>query len=289
VKNFSARTVEVRELHLLNLIAWCDERTLTRPSELTRPILERYQKHLYRRQKPNGRPLTPKTQAGHLTSIRMFFKWLTRENLIPWNPASELELPKVGFYLPHGVLSQPEIEHILNHIDVSHRLGIRDRSIIEVLYSTGIRRQEAAHLDLTDLKADRGVLLIRQGKGKNDRVVPIGERAIKWTEKYLAEVRPNLLPYPEETALFLTCQGERMAPHHLGSLVKKRIIEAEIDVDGACHVFRHSMATELLGHAKLETTQIYTRVSIEKLKEIHAATHPARLHRERAPEKEDLT
>jgi len=292
VKNFSERTVEVREHHIYCFIAWCDDRSLTRPGDVTKPILERYQKHLHYRQKSNGHPLTPNTQGSHITSIRMFFKWLTRQNLIPWNPASELELPTVGFHLPHGVLSREEIEQILNHIDLSNRLGIRDRAIIEVLYSTGIRRQEASNLDITDLNADRGVLVVRQGKGDKDRVVPIGARAIKWTEKYLTEVRPNLLPHPEEAALLITQDGNRFTPHNLGSLVKKKIIEAGIDVDGACHVFRHSMATlmlengadiryiqELLGHAKLETTQIYTRVSIEKLKEIHAATHPARLHR----------
>jgi integrase/recombinase XerD len=293
VKNFSPRTVEVRDYHVYRFIAWCDERSLTRPTEVTREIVERYQKHLCCHRKPNGNVMTPKTQSGHLTSLRVFFKWLTKANLIPWNPASELELPKVGFYLPHGVLDESQIEQIINHIDLSKRLGIRDRALLEVLYSTGIRRKEASELDLTDLKPDRGVLLVRQGKGGTDRVVPIGERAVKWTEKYLTDVRPNLLPHPEETALFLTQHGDRFAPHNLGNLVKKKIIEAGIEVDGACHVFRHSMATlmlengadiryiqEILGHAKLETTQVYTRVSIEKLKEIHTATHPARLKRD---------
>ena len=241
--------------------------------------------------------MTPQTRGVHVTSIRVFFKWLARENLIPWNPASEMDIPKVGFYLPRGVLGQSDIEQILNAIDVSRRIGIRDRALLEVLYSTGIRRREATDLDMSDLKTDQGVLLVRQGKGKNDRVVPIGERAVKWTEKYLIEVRPNLLPHHEETALFVTRHGDRFSPHNLGNLVKKRIIEAGIKVDGACHVFRHSMATlmlengadiryiqELLGHARLETTQIYTRVSIEKLKEIHTATHPARLHREHKEE-----
>ena len=297
IKNFATGTVETREYQIFNFIVWCDERSITRPTDVTKEILWRYQKHLHHFRKPNGAQMTPKTQGAHVTSIRVFFKWLSRENLIPWNPASELELPKIGFFLPHGVLDKSEIEQILNQVDVSKRLGIRDRAVIEVLYSTGIRRQEAANLDVRDLKADRGVLLVRQGKGKTDRVVPIGERAVKWTEKYLIEVRPNLLPHHEETALFVTRHGDRFSPHNLGNLVKKRIVEAGIKVDGACHVFRHSMATlmlengadiryiqELLGHARLETTQIYTRVSIEKLKEVHTATHPARLHREQKEE-----
>lgn len=299
VKNFSERTVEVREHHVFCFLVWCDARSITRPADITRQILERYQKHLYLSPRENGQGLTAKTQGGHLTSLRMFFKWLTRENVIPWNPASELELPKVGFHLPHGVLGQAEIEQILNEVDVSKRLGIRDRAILEVLYSTGIRRKEAVGLDLTDIKADRGVLLVRHGKGNKDRVVPIGERAIKWVEKYLVEVRPNLLPRPEEKALFLSSQGDRLSTYNLGSLVKKRIVEAGIEVEGSCHVFRHSMATlmlengadiryiqEILGHGRLETTQIYTRISIEKLKEIHTAAHPARLHREQPPDEE---
>lgn len=294
IKNFTKSTVETRDYHIHNLIAWCDERSVTRPEDVSKPLLELYQKHLRHYRKSNGSLMTPKTQAGYVTSVRVFFKWLARSDLIPFNPASELELPKTGFYLPHGVLSVGEVEQILNDIDLSKRAGIRDRAIIEVLYSTGIRRKEACDLDLLDLKADRGVLLVRQGKGQTDRVVPIGERAIKWVEKYLIEVRPNLLPREDETALFLSNAAVRFTPHSLGALVKKRIVDAGIEVDGSCHVFRHSMATlmlengadiryiqQILGHARLETTQIYTRVSIEKLKDIHAATHPARLHRDK--------
>lgn len=302
LKNYSPRTVEIRAYHIYVFIAWCDERSITRPAQVTKAILTRYQNHLRHHLKSNGEETTPQTRGVHVTSIRVFFKWLAKENHIPWNPASEMEVPKVGFYLPHGVLGVSEIEQILNHMDVDTTLGLRDRALIELLYSTGIRRREAMNLDVTDLNADRGVLLVRQGKGGIDRMVPIGERAVKWTEKYLHEVRPTLIAHRDETALFVTQHGYRFSPHNLGGRVKKRIRDAGIQVYGACHVFRHSMATlmlengadiryiqEILGHARLETTQIYTRVSIEKLKAIHAATHPAKLRRESSisPESED--
>ena len=299
LKNYSPRTIELREYHVFVFVAWCDERAITRPGKVTPEILSRYQNHLRHHHKTNGQEMTPQTRGVHVTSIRMFFKWLARENLIPWNPASEMDLPKTGFYLPRGVLSQSDIEQILNAIDVSKRMGIRDRALIEVLYSTGIRRREATNLDISDLKPDQGVVLIRQGKGGIDRMVPIGERAIKWTEKYLIEVRPNLIPHHEETALFLCQGGYRFTPNNIGQVVKKRIKESSIQAEGCCHVFRHSMAThmlengadiryiqEILGHARLETTQIYTKVSIDKLKEIHTATHPAKLHRDVHPQEE---
>jgi integrase/recombinase XerD len=157
-----------------------------------------------------------------------------------------------------------------------------------VLYSTGIRRMEVIALKLYDLSLDRGVLLVRQGKGKKDRYVPIGERAIAWVQKYIDEARPLLALEPDDMTVFLTAQGEPFSPDHMTSNVKARIDAAKLGKTGACHLFRHTMATlmhengadirfiqETLGHVKLETTQIYTHVSIRTLQQVHATTHPA--------------
>jgi DNA primase catalytic core len=175
--------------------------------------------------------------------------------------------------------------------DVIHDpLGLRDRALMETLYSTGMRRLELANLKLYDLDTERGTVTIRQGKGKKDRMIPIGERAAAWVEKYVREARPKLVVEPDDHTVFLSNAGEPFCLDHLSDLVREHVDAANIGKRGACHMFRHVMATlmldngadiryiqEMLGHADLKTTQIYTQVSIRQLKRIHAATHPARL------------
>jgi integrase/recombinase XerD len=131
---------------------------------------------------------------------------------------------------------------------------------------------------------------VRQGKGKKDRMIPIGERAIRWIDRYVTEVRPGLVLEPDEVTLFLSNLGESFSPNRLTQMVREYVDAAQINKRGSCHLFRHTMATlmlenaadirfiqQMLGHAELSTTQIYAHVSIRKLKEIHSATHPARL------------
>jgi len=208
-------------------------------------------------------------------------------------PASELELPRLERRLPKHVLTIRESETVLATTNVSEPLGLRDRAILETLYSTGIRRMEVVNLKLYDMDVDRGTLMVRQGKGKKDRMVPIGKRAIGWIEKYLTEVRPRLIIDPNDVTLFLTHLGQGFTTNRLTQLVREYVDAADIGKRGSCHLFRHTMATlmlengadirfiqAMLGHAKLETTQIYTQVSIRKLKEIHEATHPAKMNRE---------
>jgi len=167
-------------------------------------------------------------------------------------------------------------------------LGIRDRAIIETLYSTGIRRAELIHLKLYDIDTRNGTLMVREGKGKKDRMVPLGQRACLWIDKYTDEVRPGLVVEPDDGWLFLHEYGEAFHRNRLTDLVRKYIEQAGIGKPGACHIFRHTMATlmldngadirhiqMMLGHSQLSTTEIYTQVSIKKLKEVHTLTHPA--------------
>ncbi len=145
-------------------------------------------------------------------------------------------------------------------------------------------------LRLDELHIDRGFLLVNQGKGKKDRVIPIGERALHWIQRYVAEVRPKLLRRKVRHQIFLSRTGNALTPSGASILVREYLTEAGITGRGACHMFRHSMATamlengadiryiqEMLGHADLKTTQIYTHVNPMQLKQIHAATHPARM------------
>ena len=297
VQNYSERTVENRISYLNALIIWCEQRSLTRPAEITKPILERYQRHLLHTKKRDGNPLSFRAQHARLVPVRQFFKWLCRQNLLLSNPAADLLLPKLEKRLPKHVLSAREAELVLNQPDIFLPMGVRDRAILEVFYSTGMRRSELAHLQLFDVDADRGTVMVRMGKGKKDRMIPIGERAVRWVERYLEDVRPSLVGDVEDGTLFLTNLGEAFSPNRLTQMVRGYVNAADLGKTGSCHLFRHACATlmlengadirfiqAMLGHAKLETTEIYTHVSIRQLKAIHESTHPARMHSEAARE-----
>ena len=287
VQNYSVHTVRNRQVHIGFFIEWCKQRGLSEPVEVTRPVLERYQRHLFHYRKKNGEPLSFRSQHSCLVPLRVWFRWMTRQNHILHNPASELELPRLGRVLPKNIFSAQEVERIMQLCDLADPMGLRDRAILEVLYSTGIRRLETVQLKLYDLSLDRGLILVRQGKGKKDRYVPIGERAIAWLEKYVREGRPQLAIEPDDMTVFLTAQGEPFSRDHLTWTVKERIDAAKLGKTGSCHLFRHTMATlmheggadiryiqQMLGHEDLKTTQIYTQVAIRALQQIHAATHP---------------
>lgn len=287
-KGLSPRTVEIRDKALRRFVFWCTERSLDRPQDVTRPILERYRRHLFHYRKQNGEALSFATQQQRLLPVKAFFQWLARENYVLSNPASEMELPRVHRRLPKHILTADEVERILAQTALHGDLGIRDRAILETLYSTGIRRSELLHLKLYDVDTRNGTLMVRQGKGQKDRMVPLGARAARWIDKYNEEVRPSLVVEPDEGWLFVHEYGEPFAKNRLTDLVKKYIEKAGVEKPGACHIFRHTMATlmldagadirhiqAILGHSQLSTTEIYTQVSIQKLKAVHALTHPA--------------
>jgi integrase/recombinase XerD len=296
IHNYAEPTVKNRELYLGYFLVWAAERGLTQPKGITKPILERYQRSLYHLRKANGDPITFRGQHARLVPIRAFFKWLSKQNYLLYNPASELELPRLEQRLPKHVLTKTEVEQVLQQPDVSEAMGLRDRAILETFYSTGMRRSELMHLSLFDLDRERGTIMIRLGKGKKDRMIPIGERAVKWIDRYLITVRPELAIGRGNTTLFLTSTGEAFTPNRLTQLVRDYVNAADLGKSGSCHLFRHTMATlmlengadiryiqAMLGHAELSTTQIYTQVSIRKLKEIHTATHPGKVRTARLP------
>ncbi len=285
---FSEHLVEVRGKHLQGFVEWCDARGVGKFSQVNRGMLERYQRWLFYYRKANGKPLSVGTQFARLSSVRGFMRWASRYHLVESNPAADLMMPKMPARLPREILSPREVETIMNQPDISDALGLRDRAILEVFYSTGMRRSELCHLLLHDVDQERGTVMIREGKGRKDRMVPIGARALDWLDKYLRESRPHLLVEPDPQTLFLSRTGDPFHVDALSAIARKYIDAANIGKRGSCHLFRHSMATgmlengadirfiqALLGHASMETTSVYTRVAIGKLKEIHTATHPA--------------
>jgi integrase/recombinase XerD len=257
-------------------------------------VLERYQRWLYHYRKQDGAPLSVNGQRCKLVPLRGFFRWLTRSAEIPANPAADLELPRKIKRLPRTVLTAEEAERVMAGVELDTPVGLRDRAMLEVLYATGIRRHEIARLDVSDIEAERGVMLIREGKGGKDRLLPLGERALYWVGQYLERGRPQLAWNAEDPTLFLGAQGQPLSPLWLSTRMAQRVDAAELGKRGGCHLWRHTMATlmleggadlrfiqAMLGHAELSTTQIYTQVAIRQLQAVHALTHPGARRRER--------
>lgn len=301
-RHFSIHTIKNRRIEMGYFIDWCEERSIPRPDDVTRAMLERYRQHVFHyRRRDNGQPLSFNCQGKRLVAVRVFFQWLARQHYLLYNPASELELPRPEKRLPRHILTVAEVEQIINATDAFDPtgLGLRDRAMLETLYSTGMRRAELVNLRIDDVDLERGTVLIRQGKGAKDRVVPIGARACRWIEKYMYTVRPLYIDDVDSATLFLAKHGEGMQGKHLSGIVKKTIETANLErfhdthPNAACHLFRHACATHmlengadiryiqaLLGHANLSTTEIYTQVSILQLKAVHERTHPARLEKQ---------
>lgn len=272
---------------LLRFARWAEDRGLAQPAEVTLEVLERYQRHLFYVRKPDGQPLSGPTQHHLLTALKGYFRWCVRQRLLTANPAADMQLPKVGRRLPRYCLSVAEVETLLAQPRVSTVTGLRDRAVLEVLWAGALRRGEVQRLTLHDVRFDEGTVFVSQGKGKKDRVVPVSPRCLGWVQRYLDESRPRLLVPPETGFLFLSDTGHPLSPDVLSQRVRGYLDEAGVTAKGSCHLLRHAAATalleggadvrfvqEYLGHAKLDTTQVYTHVTLTKLKAVYAACHP---------------
>jgi integrase/recombinase XerD len=287
VRGYAPGTIHGHRGSLAWLAGWLSERGVSRPSEVTKPMIDAYQRALYYRRKADGQPLSFRAQHGRLVPVRIFFRWLMRSNRILYNPASEIELPKTEQRLPRAVMSAEEAEQVLACPDLSRPIGVRDRTMLEVLYATGIRRAELVNLTVFGLDIERGTLMVRQGKGKKDRMIPLGQRAGAWCQRYLADVRPKFAVEPDDGTLFLTWDGARFSVQTMTDHVRGYVKRSGVGKPGSCHLFRHTMATlmleggadirfiqQMLGHTDISSTQVYTQVSLKALQAVHAATHP---------------
>ena len=293
--NWSATTIDRRSFSLGKFIAWCSERGIEQVTEITAEAIESYRRSLYHhRIARTGKPIKFSTQASYLWAVRHWIGWLHEQGWISDNPATGLQLPKEEHRLPASYLTLSEVEALLSSVDLTTPAGLRDRAILETFYSTGMRRSELIKLQLDDVNHEGRLVTIRQGKGRKDRVVPIGQRAMQWLEKYLADGRPALLA-EATTTLFLSTLGNPLHPNNLTALVRSYLTASGITKRGSCHMLRHTTATlmleggadlrslqTLLGHQQLNTTQIYTHVTIKRLREVHERTHPG--YKDRQPD-----
>jgi integrase/recombinase XerD len=215
VKGYAPATLETNEKYLRFFAAWLDTRDITRPMEVMRPILERFQRYVFHYRKQDGKPLALNSQISHILPVIAFYRWLTKNNYILANPAADLEIPRKIKTLPRQVLTADEMEKVFQQFNLKDPLGLRDRAIFEMFYSCGVRRGELSRLRIHDVDAERGVLFLKETKGWKDRTVPIGERALAWLEKYLREVRPSLVVPPDEGIVFLSIEGQALTPDTL--------------------------------------------------------------------------
>lgn len=225
------------------------------------------------------------SSARFISASRRFFRYLIRENLISNDPMLLIDLPKQGRRLPK-TLSEQDVDDILQAPDLNTALGLRDKAMLELLYATGLRVTELVSLHLGQLNLKVGVVRVT-GKGEKERLVPVGEEAIRWIETYLKQARPELLPDLSNDVLFPSKRGQEMTRQTFWHRVKRYAIEAGINKSLSPHVLRHAFATHLvnhgadlrvvqmlLGHSNLSTTQIYTHVAQQRLQWLHKEHHP---------------
>ncbi|VAW89356.1 Site-specific tyrosine recombinase XerD [hydrothermal vent metagenome] len=226
-----------------------------------------------------------RSSARILSTMRRLYQYLVRERELSEDPSAQIEAPKLGRPLPK-TLTESEVERLLNAPDVITPLGLRDRAMLEVLYATGLRVSELVELEIARVSLTQGVVRVI-GKGSKERLVPLGEEALEWIEQYQAEARPDLLKGKISSALFVTRRGGAMTRQAFWYLIKRHALDVGINKPLSPHVMRHAFASHLLnhgadlrvlqmllGHSDLSTTQIYTHIARERLKEMHAVHHP---------------
>ncbi|RHX82926.1 tyrosine-type recombinase/integrase [Leptospira stimsonii] len=289
-KGHSLSTLKNSHACLMNFFEWCALREIRTPVEVTLSLLERYRNQVVgQKNKYNGKELSNNNKHKRLSAVREYFGWLTRKRVLLLDPALDWEIPKfVKRNIPHNVLSVEEAERILSVPDVTNVFGLRDRAMLEVVYSTGIRRMELGNLYVSDLDFQSRTVLVREGKGKKTRLIPVSERALSWVRRYLERSRVVLLRDTGEPYLFLGKSGKKMEHGSITRQFMNFRNTAGVSKRQAVHIFRHTTATgmldngadirhvqEMLGHETLSTTQIYTHVAIRKLKEVYDKTHPS--------------
>jgi integrase/recombinase XerD len=227
----------------------------------------------------------PRSTARQLSSFRRFFRFLVRESLVREDPTAQIAMPRIGRSLPKS-MSEPEVESLLSAPTVTDPLGHRDRAMLEVLYATGLRVSELVSLKVTQVNMQQGVIRVL-GKGNRERLIPLGEEAVSWLQAFMAGPRGEILLDRNTDSLFPTRRGDRMTRQAFWHIIKRYARKAGVDRELSPHTLRHAFATHLLnhgadlrvvqmllGHSDLSTTQIYTHVARERMKDLHSQHHP---------------
>lgn len=282
-------TIKLKRKALKPFTAFLLARGVRQDSLVGREHLEQYRRYVMTRLgERTQRPLSSSVRGQLLREVKLYFDWVQRSGKILMNPATWLTWPTVRHSFPRCIPSEDEMERLLAAPNVSQSAGLRDRAMMELMYSTGLRGGEIARLDVYDLDFGLGTVRVREGKGGKERVTPLGETARDWLTRYLKEGRPHLLSGRAEMALFVCRHGKqtRLTTPLVRDRIHRHVRRAGIG-PVTSHSIRHAFATHMLaggagivqiqrflGHERLETTQVYTRVKPMELKRVHQRTHP---------------
>lgn len=277
-RGLSDNTVQSYSYDLQKFKEYLDDRGIPLNEASQGDILAYF--NLQREEGKSGRTL-----SRYLASIRCFYRYLMQEHYIQQDPTENLESPKVERLLPR-ILSVGEVDLLLSQPDVRTVWGLRDKAMLELIYATGMRVSELLGLDTDHLNLDAGFVRCF-GKGAKERIIPVGEVALRYLKEYLAKGWVKLRKSPREKAVFLNRRGKRLSRQGFWKILKGYAKKAGIQKEITPHVLRHSFAThllengadlrvvqELLGHADITTTQIYTHLSQKKLREVYERSHP---------------
>ena len=285
--NYSPRSLEEYFYDCVKFIRHLENRfNILTASELRKSHLFSYQKSLYERKNAKGLPLVPRTLNKNLSSVRNFLNHLCEKGYVLKSLPEALKPVKEPSFLPLGALKHAEIKKVLGKIDISTPNGYRDRTILEILYSTGIRASELSGLNTESADYENSTLTVF-GKGRKERIVPVGKTALRFLETYMKAIRPFLLKDGAKKALFLNNSGTRLMRYTLRLIVHKHYDKANFDINVTPHTFRRSCTTELirsdanlyhvkelLGHESLSTVKHYAKLTITDLKRTHSRCHP---------------
>jgi integrase/recombinase XerD len=293
LRNYSPRTIEGQLGSIKLFRRFLEETQQPELTVVTTETLHEFQRWHFYRPTFHGTVRGIPYQNRVLTAVKGLFKFLREETLIASDPAAALDYGREPDTLPRNILTPAEARKIIETPDTGTPLGYRDRTILEVLYSTGIRKNELMNLALADVNLDEELLRINGGKGAKDRVVPLTQVACSFLESYIKGIRPQLLGLKTTNRLFLSRRGLPIARNTLGHLVEKCARLAKIKKPVTCHLWRHSCAThllknkanlrhvqEILGHRSLATTERYLHLTITDLKEAHRKCHPREKQRD---------
>lgn len=274
----SSHTLAAYRSDLTDLLRWLESHGCT-DFDVTDSQLQAYLAACF------NRNLSASTVRRRLSALRRFYRWLLRERYLRHDPSCRLSFPRAPRSLPKG-LSEADVERLLAAPDTATPLGLRDRAMLELLYATGLRVSELTGLESGQVNLMQGVLRV-VGKGNKERLVPLGEEAAEWIERYLRQARPLLAGGRAESHLFLSSRGRGMVRQTFWHAIRRHAVTAGIAAAISPHTLRHAFATHLLdhgadlravqmllGHSDLSTTQIYTHVARQRLKALHQAHHP---------------
>ena len=278
-RGLSLNTRKSYERDLLQYLHYLEDEQITSWQDVDRYVVINYLEKMHDEKK------APATVTRMITSLRRFHQFLRQERLTDHDPMQHIDTPKKVQKLP-STLSLTEVERLIETPDTTKNLGIRDRAILEVMYATGMRVSELVGLKLSDLHLSLG-LVQTLGKGDKERIIPLGDYAIQWLERYLDEARPLLVANPSETHVFVNHHGTGLSRQGIWKNLKQLVREAGINKEVTPHTLRHSFAThllengadlrtvqELLGHADISTTQIYTHITKKRMTDVYKQHFP---------------